>query len=54
MPSLTRDSRGRSPYWICCYTRLALGFSVLHRVADVRVGGYAVEVLRGKLTLEAS
>jgi integrase len=20
MPSLTRDSRGRSPYWICCYT----------------------------------
>ena len=20
MPSLTKDSRGRSPYWICCYT----------------------------------
>src|SRR5205809_4480458 len=20
MPSLTTDSRGRSPYWICCYT----------------------------------
>ena len=20
MPSLTKDSKGRSPYWICCYT----------------------------------
>src|ERR1700682_203303 len=20
MPSLTKDSRGRSPYWVCCYT----------------------------------
>src|SRR5215472_3990124 len=20
MPSLTKDSRGRSPFWICCYT----------------------------------
>src|SRR5437667_11786962 len=20
MPSLTKDSRARSPYWICCYT----------------------------------
>ena len=24
MPSLTTDSKGRSPYWICCYTT-ALG-----------------------------
>ena len=23
MPSLTTDSRGRSPYWICCYTSAA-------------------------------